>query len=48
MKQKTDYGLDAPIVIRNISIIGILCLAASIMAYYFLREDLKIILMLLM
>lgn len=41
MKQKTDYGLDAPIVIRNLTIIGILCLATSIIGYYFFNINLS-------
>lgn len=47
MKQKNDYGLDAPIVIRNLILIGILCLAALIMVYHFFRDDLKIMLIIL-
>ena len=34
MNQKADYGIDAPNVIRNLILIGILCLAASITLFY--------------
>ncbi|MGA8942764.1 MAG: class I SAM-dependent methyltransferase [Thermoactinomyces sp.] len=35
MKQKTDYGIDAPNVIRNLLLTGMLCLATSIAIFCF-------------
>jgi SAM-dependent methyltransferase len=39
MKPKADYGIDAPNVIRNLILIGILCLAVSITIYYLRNQS---------
>ncbi len=47
MKKKAKYGLDAPNVIRNLILSGILCLLISLTIYRFLNINFKIIYMLL-
>lgn len=44
MKQKTNYGIDAPNVIRNLLLIGMLCVATSI-AIFSLIDKPKMILL---
>jgi SAM-dependent methyltransferase len=35
MKRKLDYGIDAPGVVRNLIVIGVLCLIGSVVAHSF-------------
>jgi Methylase involved in ubiquinone/menaquinone biosynthesis len=43
MKQKPDYGVDAPGIIRNLIVIGIFCLAVVSFLYIFLKGHFDLI-----